>query len=284
MTRNLLLSAAALVCLALPVAALADPPGDQGQNGGAQGHDQGKGQGKGQGQGAGPAAKVVIKGGGAPGGGAPAGGGGAGGAGRSQGANFGVQNTVTSHQGLTGQNTRRVKSGGPTLPNTIAAAVGAPSGGGGQPQFGSRRVTTHNRPANIPVLSGWTRAITGADRNQADQQWRQSHSGWDSSAPWRQNQNWWRGNAAFRLFFGERLGYFFIPELGYIVVPAEYQNHFWQAGDTLPSWFWQFQVNDYWNYGLPQPPDGCLWVWVDNDIALIDGSDGYIIDIVHNAW
>ena len=126
--------------------------------------------------------------------------------------------------------------------------------------------------------------MTGPARVQQSQQWRQSHSGWDGRSPWRQNPNWWRGNAAFRLFGGERLGFFFIPGFGYVSAPAEYRVHYWRADDTLPSWFWRYQVRDYWNYGLPQPPEGCVWVWVDNDVALIDASDGYILDIVHNAW
>ncbi len=139
-------------------------------------------------------------------------------------------------------------------------------------------------PANLPTLSGWNRGVTGPQREQAGQQWRQAHSGWDSNSPWRQNANWWHGNSAFRLFFGARIGFFFIPELGYVQVPAAYQEHYWRAGDMLPDWFWRYTVNDYWTYGLPQPPDGCAWVWVDDDVALIDLSDGYILDIVHNVW
>jgi Ni/Co efflux regulator RcnB len=140
------------------------------------------------------------------------------------------------------------------------------------------------RPANVQVLSGWNRAAAGPAQAQAGQQWRQAHSGWDSGARWRGNQNWWRGDAGFRLFGGERIGFFFIPELGYISAPAEYRSHHWRAGDQLPNWFWRYQVRDYWNYGLPEPPDGCAWVWVNNDVALIDTSDGYILDIDHNVW
>ena len=219
-------------------------PPDKGHTTGGK-PPQGQGQGKGQGQGQG-------KGQGSGGGGGGAG----------------------SHGKGTG--------GGPTF-----TALGGGAGGGstgGQPTF--KRSTGHvnHPPANIPVLSGWSHDLTGADRDTAGHDWRQQHHGWDSNSPWKQNPNWWRGNAAFRLFLGERLGFFFIPELGYVAVPPEYQNHYWRDGDTLPQWFWRYQVNDYWNYGLPQPPDGCLWVWVDDDIVLIDGSDGYVIDVVRNAF
>jgi len=43
-------------------------------------------------------------------------------------------------------------------------------------------------------------------------------------------------------------------------------------------------VRDYVVYGLPPPPDGCAWVWVDDDVALVDLDDGYIFDIAHNLW
>ncbi|MFI4974531.1 MAG: RcnB family protein [Caulobacterales bacterium] len=143
---------------------------------------------------------------------------------------------------------------------------------------------TSHRPSNIPKLGDWNRTLRGSDRDQAGQQWRQGHQGWDNSALWRRNPDWWRGNSAFRFFFGARLGYFFIPEMGYVSVPSQYQQHYWVQGQYLPSWFWRYVVRDYWNYGLPQPPDGCVWVWVDDDVALIDPSDGYILDIVHNVW
>jgi Ni/Co efflux regulator RcnB len=140
------------------------------------------------------------------------------------------------------------------------------------------------RPSNQPRLDGWTRGLSGADRDRAGQQWRQSHHGWDASALWRRDPNWWRHNDAFRIFHGPRIGFFFIPAFGYVSVPPDYERRYWVQGEYLPNWFWRYTVVDYWNYGLPRPPDGCVWVWVDNDVALIDATDGYILDIVHNVW
>ncbi|MFI4974537.1 MAG: RcnB family protein [Caulobacterales bacterium] len=175
--------------------------------------------------------------------------------------------------------------GGQTQP-PVRPTPKAPTFQAGQPNV---QVQAHGRqaakpPANIARLGDWNPTVRGADRDQAGQQWRQGHQGWDQRAPWRGNTNWWRGHSGFRLYVGARLGFFFIPELGYIAVPHQYEQHYWRAGDTLPSWFWRYKVRDYWNYGLPQPPDGCAWVWVDNDVALVEMSDGYIVDIVHNAW
>jgi Ni/Co efflux regulator RcnB len=135
-----------------------------------------------------------------------------------------------------------------------------------------------------PVLGQWNRTVRGADRDQYSQQWRQGHQGWDRSTLWRRSPDWWRHDSGFRLFFGPRIGFFFFPEYGYVSAPAQYRQHYWRAGEYLPSWFWRYTVRDYRHYGLPRPPDGCSWVWLDGDVALIDRSDGYIIDIVRNRW
>ena len=126
--------------------------------------------------------------------------------------------------------------------------------------------------------------MRGPDRDHAGQQWRDQHRGWDHDAPWRRDPFWWRKDRGFRFYYGPRIGFFFIPEFGYVAAPSQYQVHYWRAGDYLPDWFWRFVVRDYQSYGLPPPPDGCAWVWVDDDVALIDRSDGYILDIVHNVW
>ncbi|MDR3507191.1 MAG: RcnB family protein [Caulobacteraceae bacterium] len=133
-------------------------------------------------------------------------------------------------------------------------------------------------------MGGWSPAARGPARAQAGDQWRQGHRDWDQGAPWRQNHNWWQGNASFRLYAGPRIGFFFIPDQGYISVPSQYRSRHWEAGQYLPAWYRRHLVRYYWNYGLPVPPNGCAWVWVNNDVALIDRSDGYILDIVHNVW
>lgn len=155
---------------------------------------------------------------------------------------------------------------------------------GGQPGGLGERPHVGRPPAGIPRLGDWNRNLQGADRDRARFEWRQRHNDWDRDAPWRRDRDWWRGNRAFRHFYGPRLGFFFVPAFGYVAVPPAYQYAYWIPGQYLPQWFWRYTVNDYWNYGLPAPPYGCAWVWVDNDIALIQLSDGYILDIVHNAW
>ncbi len=135
-----------------------------------------------------------------------------------------------------------------------------------------------------PPLSGWSRAQPPEARATAGQQWRSEHRGWDQSAVWAGNRNWWRGDSAFRQYRGVRLGFFFVPARGYVAAPQEYRNHYWAPGAILPNWFWSYEVVDYSRYGLPQPPEGCLWVWVDDDLVLIDRDDGYILDVVRGVW
>jgi len=295
MKRTLLISAALALCLAWPAAVLADPPTNQGGGADQGGHgpdkakDQpatgSKGQTGARGEHAGQRAAAVA------------------------GA---ARDTVASAPAATvakGRDRQRAAVYAPPTPAATAQheprlagqrgnnAAGPAFSGvessqnfqtqQGQLRFGQRQARARGAmqpPANQPALAHWDRAATGPARSQASQQWRQANSGWDSHALWRRNADWWRTSSAFRLFSGARIGFFFIPEQGYVAVPAEYQTHYWRTGDQLPDWFWRYAVRDYWNYGLPQPPDGCTWVWVDNDIALIDASDGYILDIVHNAW
>ena len=149
---------------------------------------------------------------------------------------------------------------------------------------GRQPPSQHRPPPGLPKLGDWSRGQHGPDRDQAGRQWRQDHRGWDSSAPWRRDSEWWRRSDAFRTFHGPRIGYFFVPAFGYVLVPPQYERNYWIPGQYLPNWFWQYTVTDYWAYGLPTPPPGCAWVWVDNDVALIYTSDGYILDIVHNVW
>lgn len=282
MKPNLLVSAAAVVCMAWPAASSAQSS-DQGQGHvKEQGQAQAKGKGEAQGQGQGQAkGKGQAKG-------------------QSQGQGHGYGQVQGQGQGQVqgqpkgqGHGYGQVQGQGQVQRQTGQQGYhGKPGGGAVQTQPVYKPAATHRPPATVttrppastPALSGWRRGVTGPAQVQAGQQWRQQHSGWDSRTVWRQNPNWWRGHSAFRQWSGVRLGFFFIPELGYVSAPSEYWSRHWRAGDYLPNWFWRYPVRDFWNYGLPQPPDGCAWVWVNNDVALIDLDDGYILDMELNVW
>lgn len=139
-------------------------------------------------------------------------------------------------------------------------------------------------PPASPSLGDWRAPARGPERERAGQQWRLEHRGWDSLAAWRRSPDWWRKDTGFRLFVGPRVGFFFVPQVGYVSVPRQYRNHHWREGEYLPRWFRTYTVSHYERYGLPRPPTGCVWVWLNGDVALIDRSDGYILDIARDAW
>ncbi len=67
-------------------------------------------------------------------------------------------------------------------------------------------------------------------------------------------------------------------------MPRSYWGRTWSEGQYLPDTFWRYQLNDWRTYGLGYPPAGTRWVLVDNTIYLIDEHDGYIIEVIRDAW
>lgn len=114
-------------------------------------------------------------------------------------------------------------------------------------------------------------------RNWNRDQWRRD---WDR----RHRSDWWRNDTRFRNWNGARVGFYFAPGYGYYSVPRSYWNRRWNVGQFLPDVFWRYQVNDYRTYGLGYPPEGTRWVYVDNSIYLIDEYDGYIVEVIRDAW
>ena len=82
----------------------------------------------------------------------------------------------------------------------------------------------------------------------------------------------------------DQAGFYFAPSYGYYSVPRHYWGQRWYEGQYLPSIFWRYQVNDWAWYGLEYPPPGTIYVYVDNNIYLIDQFDGYIIDVINDVW
>lgn len=141
---------------------------------------------------------------------------------------------------------------------------------------------------------GWDRDRNNGGRNwQSDRNGRRNYNGWNgrwNQNDWRRDWNrgrsndWWRNDRGFRGYSGYRFGFYFAPNYGYYSVPRNYWGQRWYAGDYLPSIFWRYQLNDYRTYGLGYPPPGTQWVAVDTTIYLIDSFDGYIIEVIYDAW
>ena len=115
-------------------------------------------------------------------------------------------------------------------------------------------------------------------RNRFNQdQWRRS---WERD----RRSNWWRSDRRFNGWSGVRLGFYFAPGYGYYNVPRRYYGQAFHVGQYLPSTFWRYRLDDHRTFGLGYPPAGTRWVYVDNAIYLIDDYDGYIIEVIRNAW
>lgn len=112
--------------------------------------------------------------------------------------------------------------------------------------------------------------------------WNQDH--WRRD--WHRNRgyDWWRNDRGFRGYSGFRYGFYFAPGYGYYSVPRNYWGQRWYVGDYLPSIFWRYRLNDWRTFGLGFPPPGTQWVSVDNHIYLVDSYDGYIIEVIFDAW
>ncbi|MGX8271453.1 RcnB family protein [Brevundimonas diminuta] len=122
-----------------------------------------------------------------------------------------------------------------------------------------------------------------------DRDYREFHNRWNRDQ-WRRDwdrrhrSDWWRHDQRFRSWNGVRIGFYFAPGYGYYSVPRTYWNRQYYVGQYLPDVFWRYKVNDWRTYGLGYPPPGTRWVYVDNAIYLIDDYDGYIIEVVRDAW
>ena len=120
------------------------------------------------------------------------------------------------------------------------------------------------------------------DRDQYRGSWNRDY--WRNDFNRRNHDNWWRNNTWFRGYSGLRMNFYFAPGYGYYSVPRQYYGRSYRIGDYLPSVFWRYRANSWSWYGLPAPPPGCAWVYVDNNIYLIDLFDGYIIDVAYQVW
>jgi len=68
--------------------------------------------------------------------------------------------------------------------------------------------------------------------------------------------------------------------------PNGWYGHRWSFGEFLPSLFWapNYWLNDYYRYGLPQPPYGTVWVRDGYDALLIDRNSGEIITVEYDVF
>ncbi|MDQ1153234.1 RcnB family protein [Brevundimonas sp. SORGH_AS_0993] len=180
----------------------------------------------------------------------------------------------------------RPGAAGPERPDQDLSRPGRPGSGWNRPD---RPETGWNRP-DRPAIRPGPPDRHGADRRpDRDRRHEEFRRRFDSDQ-WRRDfyrdhrSDWWRNDHRFRDYNGVRFGFYFAPGWGYYSVPRSYWGRSWSVGQYLPDVFWRYQLNDWRTYGLGYPPVGTRWVSVDNTIYLIDDFDGYIIDVIRDAW
>lgn len=166
----------------------------------------------------------------------------------------------------------------PDRPSTGGQRPDRPGNGWNRPDRPNAGGQRPNRPG-----SGWN---NGRDRDRQHREFRQRFNGdqWRRDFYRNHRSDWWRNDNRFRGYSGVRAGFYFAPGWGYYSVPRSYWNRTWSVGQYLPDTFWRYQLNDWRTYGLGYPPEGTRWVSVDNTIYLIDEYDGYIVDVIRDAW
>ncbi|MGZ5921841.1 MAG: RcnB family protein [Rhizomicrobium sp.] len=68
--------------------------------------------------------------------------------------------------------------------------------------------------------------------------------------------------------------------------PPGYYARRWTWGQVLPNFFWtrDYWLTDYYDYDLPPPPFGAIWVRVGDDALLIDQDSGEIIAVEYGIF
>ena len=68
--------------------------------------------------------------------------------------------------------------------------------------------------------------------------------------------------------------------------PSGYSYHRYSYGETFPSIYFarDYWIDDYSEYGLSDPPDGCVWVRYGDDAVLVDEDSGEILEVVYGQF
>jgi Ni/Co efflux regulator RcnB len=93
------------------------------------------------------------------------------------------------------------------------------------------------------------------------------------------NGDWWRSHRGFEHYRGHRSGFWFAPGFGYYQVDPQWYDYDWEVGAEVPYSLRSYYVSDPYDYGLPQAPYGCAWIFLGDEIVLIDLQSGEIIQI-----
>jgi len=70
------------------------------------------------------------------------------------------------------------------------------------------------------------------------------------------------------------------------VRPHGWYEHRWVFGEILPALFWSqdYWLNDYYDYGLGDPPPGFVWVRYGSDALLVDQNTGEVLQVEYDVF
>jgi Ni/Co efflux regulator RcnB len=223
-------------------------------------------------------------------GGGSHGGGGGGGGGSSGGGHSGGGGGGHSSGGSGGAGAHGASGGGHGSIAPFSAAYaggvsashagGAPAGGGLSPLLQHGAV----QPDRPTALTAWMGSNNTPQRAHLAAVWRSQNHDLDKHAPWKHGGDWWKGRPGFKGYHGHRHHHRFIPDIGYVELSDDCSLDTLAIGAFAPRCMLTYTVADWASYGLPPPPGGCEWVWLDGAIALVQISDGYIIEIVPQVF
>ena len=112
---------------------------------------------------------------------------------------------------------------------------------------------------------------------------RQYQGGQYQGRTWNRNTrlsgDWWRGRRGFEGYGGHRSGFWFAPGWGYYQVDPRWYGYDWEIGAVVPYELRSYYVSDPEDYGLPPAPYGTAWVFLGDEIVLIDLQSGEIVQI-----
>jgi Ni/Co efflux regulator RcnB len=164
-------------------------------------------------------------------------------------------------------------------PNGMPARV--PNGSGQYQSYGNTGQVQTYRGGQYQYRNGY--AGQTQYRSGGQYQSRNGYAGrnlqnW-SGRNFRLQGDWWRGRTGFNGYYGHRAGFWFAPGWGYYQVDPRWYDFDWAVGAVVPYELQSYAISDPYAYGLPPAPYGCEWIFLGDQIALIDLSSGQIVQI-----
>ncbi len=100
----------------------------------------------------------------------------------------------------------------------------------------------------------------------------------------RRNPQWWRGRSEFRDYAGPRQGFWYTPGRGYYRPDPRWYGYRWAVGGFVPYQYRTYYVSNPVFYGLPVAPYGLRYIYLNNQIALIDVRNGRIVSLLTGVF